>query len=668
MKKSILSYIFLICVALCLTACGGGDDTDKDINKDATYKIEWVIEGSVVETDNDVKYDTTPEYNGAVPTKEETASTIYTFKEWSPAVTKATKNQTYTAVFNETTKTYKISFYKEDGTLLSENNFNYGATPSYNYVKNDTAEYDYTVEGWATSQNGSKLNVIPTVTQEAKYYAVVKAVKQKYSITFESNGGSAVTKITNDYGVSIPKPTKPTYDGYSFVSWCYDSELKNSVVWPLTLTKDLKLYAVWNEQIPVKEYLATLLNGYELNPFSMIPETMSLDYSNNLIQPNGGVYDFSSNVNVSAIKYGGFGEQWNMVNSNINQSKTFFNALAVVETISSGISVAFNNYIDGNPSDTSSYTFKEGIYNVTIKFEDGVILLVLDYSANFPVFGQQTAQIYLDYNIETLQRTCRIQLGDANALKYEINKNSYNFGIRYLGVRRAYFEIEKKADNSVEGAIFEFIGIDEKVSVSSSAQFLITKDYVSVVGNKAGGMIGFTGYINELYSTSTGKLLSYEVREELSSITYNTLWFNLSDVSGITSIRQETVDDKLVNYLNGSNQAFVTKKVGGLGLKMLSRRFDIELRTQYFYYYDSANDAYVEVASSVPMLFVQEENLSTFSADVKSVNSSVTASVTLNNDDLTKVQQDYDTMIDIFITNKENVKAEDILTYIGSKV
>jgi len=206
--------------------------------------------------------------------------------------------------------------------------------------------------------------------------------------------------------------------------------------------------------------------------------------------------------------------------------------------------------------------------------------------------------------------------------------------------------------------------------ISSAVDFYIDDEYLSVVGNKAGGMIGFTGYISELYSVESGELLSYEVRETLSSITYNTLWFDLSNVSGITSIKYVEATDSTdaAFYVNNQTSAWETKKVGGLGTKMLSRRFDIEFRTQYFYIYNETDKVYEEVAVEVPMLFVQEENYATLQNDVKSTNANVTLNVTLDAKALGKVQSDYDTLVDIFITNKDTMTEEKIIEFIGDKI
>ena len=66
------------------------------------------------------------------------------------------------------------------------------------------------------------------------------------------------------------------------------------------------------------------------------------------------------------------------------------------------------------------------------------------------------------------------------------------------------------------------------------------------------------------------------------------------------------------------------------------------------------------------MLFVQEENFDTFVADVNSANK-ITVGITVSNDSINKLLNDYDSMIPRFAENKSAVTADSIVNYIGAK-
>ena len=186
-------------------------------------------------------------------------------------------------------------------------------------------------------------------------------------------------------------------------------------------------------------------------------------------------------------------------------------------------------------------------------------------------------------------------------------------------------------------------------------------------------MTGFDGYINELYSASEGRLLGYEVREELTFAgltgTYNTLWFNLWDIQGINSVKvtdktdanksgKSTVDV----YLNGCS-TLLSPTYNKLIVET-SRKYDIEYRTRYYYTYDVETETYVSNAVQVPMMFIQEgDSYDSFSADMLKDNG-VTASVSLSQTHLSKILSDYDTLIDMFIANKDAMSSEAIIAYL----
>ncbi len=559
-------------------------------------------------------------------------------------------------------KEYTIKWLDENGNQLKQDTVIEGEYPSYTYTKADTAEWDYIVEGWSLTSDGDVLDAIPSASSDASYYAIVTQVKQKYTVIFNSNGGSTVESQVVEYGALATIPTEPTYKGHKFMGWCVDKNGEASVDFGKAITGNTEYFAVWNTVVDVKALLAALLGGYELNPYSYIPESMQPNFSANLVKNSDIVSDYTNGfVSISDVTYG-FGEQYHMVLDNLAQSQTFFNILTVVEGLSASSISTFNNYFDKNPADTAKHTFEDGIYNITIDFDGETISYIVDYTAELPVLGEQTVQIALSMDIESSERNVRIQLGDANALKYVITENSYEFAIKYLGVRRAMFTIAKDNDGNVSGSIYEHLKY-EGIGTSSCAEFYITEDYVSVVGNKASGIIGFTGYINELYDVKTGKLLGYEVQETLSAVKYDTLWFNLSDIGGITSIKYQEAEDKdpAKVFINGSSTAWEVKKA------LLSRRFDIEFRTQFVYSYDTTEEKYIEHKIDVPMIFVQEKYYDTFVDDVKSVND-ITINITVDNDDFNKILTDYETLIPVFIENKDKITADIIVSYIGDKI
>ena len=66
-----------------------------------------------------------------------------------------------------------------------------------------------------------------------------------HTVRFNSNGGSAVASLESERLETAPKPTK---EGYFFCGWYLDKDLKNPVVYPMTVAKDTTLYAMWTKE------------------------------------------------------------------------------------------------------------------------------------------------------------------------------------------------------------------------------------------------------------------------------------------------------------------------------------------------------------------------------------------------------------------------------------
>lgn len=424
-----------------------------------------------------------------------------------------------------------------------------------------------------------------------------------------------------------------------------------------------------NGNVDIIKCLEALLKGYKLNPKSVIPETMLPEYADNQITLDSAVTDYSQSVAISKIPRSGVGEQWNMIIENIEQSQIFFNSLSVIDGLVTVSVAEFNNYLNSSTGNNALHNFVSDKYSVTIKCNQNVIYYILEYTANLPKLGEQSVQIALCMDMSSQVKNVRIQLGDSNALAYKITDNGYSFALKLLGVRKSYFEVEQTQKGNYVGHVYEYITVSSK-EIASIADFYITEDYVTVVGDKADGMAVFDGSICELYSANTGRMLAYEVNEAKASINYDTLWFNLYDVDGLEFIKDANAgtDKDPEFYLNGSSEKWENKKVGGLSLDVaFSRRYDIEYRTQYFYYYDAESETVKKIALEVPMLFVQEDNYETLAADIKSKNK-IDVSISLSEKHVDKLIAEYDGKISKLYENKEQYTSEMIVKYIGNRI
>ena len=78
----------------------------------------------------------------------------------------------------------------------------------------------FTFGGWYTDENctdGNEYNFTAPVAANFTLYA--KWTANSYTITFDTDGGSEVAPITQDYGTQITAPADPTREGYTFIGW-----------------------------------------------------------------------------------------------------------------------------------------------------------------------------------------------------------------------------------------------------------------------------------------------------------------------------------------------------------------------------------------------------------------------------------------------------------------
>lgn len=190
-----------------------------------TYTITWENDdGTVLATDT-VNHGETPSYTGATPTKAEDTQYSYTFSGWTPAVSAATGDVTYTATYTQTARTYTITLVANGGEYAN----GYTAPTGYSYgdtvalpTDAEISKAGYIFGGWyeASDFSGSAVTeVSATDTGDKTFYA--KWTAEDYTIIFKDGDTVLATEQYNTESTGDIKSLydDPTKEGYTFSTW-----------------------------------------------------------------------------------------------------------------------------------------------------------------------------------------------------------------------------------------------------------------------------------------------------------------------------------------------------------------------------------------------------------------------------------------------------------------
>ena len=154
--------------------------------------------------------------SGTLATRPDTpaATPGYTFGGWNKAdgtawdyaSDKVTDNITLYAKW--AANTYTITFDTAGGSEIAPITQDYGtniAAPA------DPTREGYTFIGWDRE--------IPETMPAENMTVTAQWEINQYTITFDTNGGSEIAPITQDYDTAITAPADPTREGYTFIGW-----------------------------------------------------------------------------------------------------------------------------------------------------------------------------------------------------------------------------------------------------------------------------------------------------------------------------------------------------------------------------------------------------------------------------------------------------------------
>jgi uncharacterized repeat protein (TIGR02543 family) len=214
-----------------------------------TYEITFDVSGAGEEDEPDGVIVTYDQPYGELPTLNRIG---HTFLGWSKDLNEPILIETDTIVEEASNHVlfaiwqinqYTITFINNNGSLIAPITQEYGTE----VVEPIPERLGHTFLGWFQQEHLTDPYVFDRMPGEDITLHAKWQVNQ-YTITFDSQGGSPVANITEDYNTVLIEP-EPTKVGYTFMGWYADEDFQEIHVFNRMPSEDITLYALWHNTI-----------------------------------------------------------------------------------------------------------------------------------------------------------------------------------------------------------------------------------------------------------------------------------------------------------------------------------------------------------------------------------------------------------------------------------
>ena len=196
-----------------VTAIGGAETGNKE------YWAKWEINQYTITFDTNGGSEIAPitqDYGTEITAPDNPTRKGYTFKGWDKEIPETMPAENITVKAQWEINQYTIAFDTNGGSEIAPITQDYGTEIT---APDNPTRKGYTFKGWDKE--------IPE-TMPAENITVKAQWKiNQYTITFDTNGGSEIAPITQDYGTEITAPDNPTRKGYTFNGW--DKEIPETM-------------------------------------------------------------------------------------------------------------------------------------------------------------------------------------------------------------------------------------------------------------------------------------------------------------------------------------------------------------------------------------------------------------------------------------------------------
>ena len=184
-----------------------------------TVKAQWEINQYTIAFDTNGGSEIAPitqDYGTEITAPDNPTRKGYTFKGWDKEIPETMPAENITVKAQWEINQYTIAFDTNGGSEIAPITQDYGTEIT---APDNPTRKGYTFKGW--DKEIPKTMPAENITLKAQWEI------NQYTITFDTNGGSEIAPITQDYGTEITAPDKPTRKGYTFKGW--DKEIPETM-------------------------------------------------------------------------------------------------------------------------------------------------------------------------------------------------------------------------------------------------------------------------------------------------------------------------------------------------------------------------------------------------------------------------------------------------------
>jgi len=184
-----------------------------------TVKAQWEINQYTIAFDTNGGSEIVPitqDYGTEITAPDNPTRKGYTFKGWDKEIPETMPAENITVKAQWEINQYTIAFDTNGGSEIAPITQDYGTEIT---APDKPTRKGYTFKGWDKE--------IPETMPAENITVKAQWEINQYTITFDTNGGSEIAPITQDYGTEITAPDNPTRKGYTFKGW--DKEIPETM-------------------------------------------------------------------------------------------------------------------------------------------------------------------------------------------------------------------------------------------------------------------------------------------------------------------------------------------------------------------------------------------------------------------------------------------------------